>query len=329
MATQSAQSKALVDLLKTGKYSDLTISCGKDQYRVHKAIICPRSNFFEAACSGEFKEAQTGEIDLPDDDPVAVRMMIEYLYHDTYTPPPRDSAVDTAPSAVDNNEEKDKRKRELCDATVAENKRTKRLDALPEVSTAGSSQPVGPGFGAASTPPPPPPAASREPRRGSSQGQEGVVAFGRSNSTSVQNGFQASLNQSSTTPHPNPFASPAPAPTPTPPSRPSAPQRPVTPANLHLHAKVYALGEKYSIEPLKGLALSKFESEARLSGQKDDFLAAIREAYTSTIETDRPLRDAVVVFLRKHKFLLKKNYMKAVLKETALGFDLLMELASE
>ncbi|RBQ66354.1 hypothetical protein FVER14953_21344 [Fusarium verticillioides] len=33
MAAQSAQSKALVDLLKTGDYSDLTISCGKDQYR--------------------------------------------------------------------------------------------------------------------------------------------------------------------------------------------------------------------------------------------------------------------------------------------------------
>ncbi|KAF5656886.1 hypothetical protein FDENT_14236 [Fusarium denticulatum] len=49
MAAQSAQSKALASLLKTGDYSDLTILCGKDQYRGHKAIIYPQPNFFKAA----------------------------------------------------------------------------------------------------------------------------------------------------------------------------------------------------------------------------------------------------------------------------------------
>ncbi|ENH68019.1 hypothetical protein FOC1_g10002266 [Fusarium oxysporum f. sp. cubense race 1] len=249
MALQSAQSKALVDLLKTGDYSDLVILCGKDQYCVHKAIICPRSHFFKAACDGEFKEAQTGTICLPDDDPVVVRMMIEYLYHDTYAPP-----------------------------AGAESDRSRQ-------------------------------------ERGSSTS---------TNSVSVQSPSQASPNQSSSTPRP----SPAPSPTPPHPPRPSAPQRPIPPANLHLHAKVYALGEKYGIQPLKALALRKFESEAQFHLHSDDFLQGIREAYTSTVETDRPLRDAVVAILRSNKDLLKKDSVKEVLKETSLGFDLLMEFAS-
>lgn len=36
-------------------YSDLVISCQGKSYRVHRAIICPRFSFFEAACSGQFK----------------------------------------------------------------------------------------------------------------------------------------------------------------------------------------------------------------------------------------------------------------------------------
>jgi hypothetical protein len=36
-------------LFASGEYSDCTIICGQDRYRVHKAIICPRSTFFTAA----------------------------------------------------------------------------------------------------------------------------------------------------------------------------------------------------------------------------------------------------------------------------------------
>ncbi|KAJ9414595.1 hypothetical protein QL093DRAFT_2107111 [Fusarium oxysporum] len=333
MALQSAQSKALVDLLKTGDYSDLVISCGKDQYRVHKAIICPRSHFLKAACNGEFKEAQTGTIDLPDDDPVVLRMMIEYLYHDTYVPPAgagihRDGAIDAYLSDTEYDDEKEKSKRELYGATFIGNKRIKTLTALPEDSIVGASQPVIWSFGTAATPLPPPPAVSQESRRGSGRSRRGRGSFRSTDSVSVQNPSQASHHQSSSTPSPSPFTSPAPSPTPPHPPRPSAPQRPIPPANLHLHAKVYVLGEKYGIQPLKDLALRKFESEAQFHLHSDDFLQGIREAYTSTVETDRPLRDAVVAILRSNKDLLKKDSVKEVLKETSLGFDLLMEFAS-
>ena len=42
-------------LYTSGNYSDLVITCRGKIYRVHRAIICPISSFFEAACSGQFK----------------------------------------------------------------------------------------------------------------------------------------------------------------------------------------------------------------------------------------------------------------------------------
>ena len=42
------------DLFGSSKYSDLTISCGSDEYKVHRAIICQLSDFFATACDGAF-----------------------------------------------------------------------------------------------------------------------------------------------------------------------------------------------------------------------------------------------------------------------------------
>jgi hypothetical protein len=36
-------------LLESGQYSDLIITCNKDTYKVHKAVICARSGFFKRA----------------------------------------------------------------------------------------------------------------------------------------------------------------------------------------------------------------------------------------------------------------------------------------
>lgn len=82
-------------LLKEGKYSDLTIECGEDTYAVHKAILCTRSPFFAKCCDGDFKEAKSGVIKLPDDDPAAVKMMIQYLYTGTYGSPSTSSATES------------------------------------------------------------------------------------------------------------------------------------------------------------------------------------------------------------------------------------------
>lgn len=38
-----------VSLRLSGEYSDLTITCGPDTYKVHKAIVCSQSSFFSKA----------------------------------------------------------------------------------------------------------------------------------------------------------------------------------------------------------------------------------------------------------------------------------------
>ncbi|KAH7468414.1 hypothetical protein FOMA001_g15667 [Fusarium oxysporum f. sp. matthiolae] len=77
--------ESLPVFLETGEFSDLIIVCGNDRYRVHRLILGCRSNFFKVACNGNFKESD-GEINLPDDDPAAVRKMIGYLYNIDYNP---------------------------------------------------------------------------------------------------------------------------------------------------------------------------------------------------------------------------------------------------
>ncbi|KAF5561716.1 speckle-type POZ [Fusarium napiforme] len=73
--------KSLFKLYETEMYADLEIACGGDVHKVHKAIVCPRSTFFTAACNGNFEEGLDGMINLPDDDPAVVREMIFYLYN--------------------------------------------------------------------------------------------------------------------------------------------------------------------------------------------------------------------------------------------------------
>lgn len=50
-----SDANAQVSLLKTGDYCDFVIICGQARHKVHKAIICPRSDFFKAACGSGFK----------------------------------------------------------------------------------------------------------------------------------------------------------------------------------------------------------------------------------------------------------------------------------
>ncbi|KAL2216846.1 BTB/POZ protein [Thermoascus aurantiacus ATCC 26904] len=72
------------DLFLGAKYPDMIISCGGHEFNVHRAIICPQSSFFEAAVNGNFSEAQSMKIILPEDDPETIERVLSFLYTQEY-----------------------------------------------------------------------------------------------------------------------------------------------------------------------------------------------------------------------------------------------------
>lgn len=88
-------------LLESTKYSDLTLTCAARSIPTHRAIVCPQSGFFDAACSGKFlvsgdgkktwytlltavQESKCQNINLEDDDVECVRKMLSFMYKGTY-----------------------------------------------------------------------------------------------------------------------------------------------------------------------------------------------------------------------------------------------------
>jgi len=68
------------ELMDSGKYSDLTIKCGDQEFRVHRAIVCSRSKPLAAMVDGNWKESEIGVIELNEDPPEMVKKMIQFLY---------------------------------------------------------------------------------------------------------------------------------------------------------------------------------------------------------------------------------------------------------
>ncbi|KAM5526659.1 BTB/POZ domain-containing protein [Fusarium oxysporum f. sp. phaseoli] len=222
--------RCLKQLFDDGTYSDLTIVCGDNHHKVHKAIVCPRSEFFASACNGPFQEGESSVIHLPEDDPFAVKAMLHYLYHLDYP--------FMAVPVVD------------ADEAAMSQPFTFRCAYQPNEFTQ-TDPATGPGRAPLS-------------KKAKKKTKESRCAQ------------PCSQRPESVPPTPN----------------------------LCLYAKVYALGEKFGIKDLKGLALDKFHAEAEHYWQSDDFLHAIQEVYNSTIDEDRLLRDIVVEVVNAHLELL-------------------------
>ncbi|KAK4939979.1 hypothetical protein LTR10_019831 [Elasticomyces elasticus] len=75
---------AYLDLLKSGQYSDFIIHCQGYEFKLHRAVVCVASPMLNKACSGSFKEAKEGRIDLSEDDPAILARVILYLYTNDY-----------------------------------------------------------------------------------------------------------------------------------------------------------------------------------------------------------------------------------------------------
>jgi len=65
----------------------ITLVIGKEQrlFAAHEDVLS-LSPFFQAACRGQFLEANTRRIDLPDEDPLVFSCVLEYLYKGDYYP---------------------------------------------------------------------------------------------------------------------------------------------------------------------------------------------------------------------------------------------------
>ncbi|KAI5361902.1 Putative BTB/POZ domain-containing protein [Septoria linicola] len=75
------------ELLATGLYSDLTIICGDNEFKVHKFALHTQSAYFRKLLGGDFKEgAAAGSISrLPlEENPAIFSVLIKHLYHFTY-----------------------------------------------------------------------------------------------------------------------------------------------------------------------------------------------------------------------------------------------------
>jgi hypothetical protein len=70
--------------------------------------------------------------------------------------------------------------------------------------------------------------------------------------------------------------------------------------------------------------LHKFHAEAQRHWQTGDFLHAVREVYTSTIDEDRAMRDVVVEVINVHPELLDQPRWQDSIKDLSLCYDLLM-----
>ncbi|KAF4555895.1 Hypothetical protein D9617_2g058600 [Elsinoe fawcettii] len=94
-------------------------------------------------------------------------------------------------------------------------------------------------------------------------------------------------------------------------------------SHLLAHTRVYALAEKYQISALKSLAQSKFEVAMACFYDSPEFADAVEEVYTSTIDTDRGLRNIVIQAFRNHPQLANTQDVYSVIKNTpSLAFEL-------
>ncbi|KAF5253943.1 hypothetical protein FANTH_1268 [Fusarium anthophilum] len=237
--------QSLPGMLETGELSDLTIICGNTRHRVHKLVLCTGSKFFKVACTGMYKESD-GEINLPDDDPAAVRKMIRYLYNIDYNLsrtriPDYEDDVEAELSDTEYDAEARYRMK-LFGAEFIGRKRIKQLKEL---------------------------------EWGGGQSEESPIS-----------------------------------------------------SQLCLHAKVYALGEKYGMQGLKKAAKGAFESEIQ-SGNAgvDDFAEAVGEVYTSTVSEDRGLRDVVVKMIEQDILLLDYDVVREVMRATDFAMDVLLYMS--
>ncbi|KAI0474416.1 BTB/POZ protein [Xylaria cf. heliscus] len=96
----------LANLLSSGDYSDLTLLCEDQEFRVHKNIVCSQSPVLAAAFKGGFQESKTNEFHVVDFSPTTLKCMIDYMYTRGYKKMPDGCRNDGKDQAQTTNNDK-------------------------------------------------------------------------------------------------------------------------------------------------------------------------------------------------------------------------------
>jgi len=87
------------------------------------------------------------------------------------------------------------------------------------------------------------------------------------------------------------------------------------PYQLVLHAKMYAIGDKYVVDGLKELAKEKFERSCNSHWDTEYFAPATHFAFSSTLDSGRGLRAVIIRTICDHINILNKPEVMALLHE--------------
>ncbi|KAF2107104.1 hypothetical protein BDV96DRAFT_590110 [Lophiotrema nucula] len=85
-ASRAQLLESVKGFLSSGDYSDLKITCQGEVFNVHKVVVCNRVEFFARAIRFPGKESNDANVDLPEDDPSVVKLLVQYMYEGEYDP---------------------------------------------------------------------------------------------------------------------------------------------------------------------------------------------------------------------------------------------------
>ncbi|KAF3797590.1 hypothetical protein GCG54_00013113 [Colletotrichum gloeosporioides] len=351
---------SLKHLYNNPEFSDLTIASRENEYHVHKAVVCPRSSYFAEKCREAKSQvgirvpvqkihldanvalspqaATDGCLNLPDDDPQAVGMVIRYFYQLDYPSEPSTYVPQTNGHAHANEHTTD--------------------DDGPNGSIKSDDAPLDKDIKAEDPgetlddflPPQPQRTTKKQKKRAKAQAKAGLGSpEPQGDSLASPVALEASLS------HDNHSEAGGAVLESKPPAtrngniavdaKPAAASVVNTKTNgieavaasgtksLVLHANVYALSRKYGIAGLRSLSFDKFQAEADSQWHTEEFLRAAEKVYTSCSggDDDRKMKDVVVGMICRHGEMMDKAETQKVMRTLPkdLMYDILMQVRQQ